>query len=320
MAGAQESVVSAISSVNLGDIQQYQNLAVVPLLKKNGGSRLEKLVLEEALQNGLKIEETAQRDNDVAVRNVSELAVNNDTGKDVLIVAGEYLVGGGQNRMVSASVYLAAGYQGKIPVRCVEHGRSRGQSRGFGYGGHTTPSVKHAKDQDETWHEVATTLYMTGTESHTQDFSQVMAQKSEDLEAIARRFAIKPSQVGFVAVIGMPDNKKYVLEFFDDPEIMKKHYDKIMNGIVAEAIPHSSARLSVDKGEITQFLEEIKSATLTPGHVASKGQEYEIITPSASGSTLICEDDTTTYMTVASSKPFMQGSNSMVLPPKRKRD
>ncbi len=317
MKKAVNAVVSAISAARLGDIQQYQNLAVVPLLKKNGGSGLERLVLEEALKSGLKIEEMRQTNaGEVAVSNISELAVNNATGKDVIIVAGEYLVGGGQNRMVSASVYLEAGYKGKVPVRCIEHGRCRGHSREFGYGGHTNPSVKHTQSQDATWDEVTTILDNTGIKSGSQDFSKVMEQKGKELGDIAKRFAIQPNQVGIVAVIGLPDRKKYALEFFDDPGIMQKHYDRIMYAMAVEALPHSQVGLVVDKNEITGFLDEIKSATLSHRHSTSKGGDYSIVTPSASGSTLICEDDTTAYITLVSSKPFAQ-ENTTILPPKK---
>jgi hypothetical protein len=119
--------------------------------------------------------------------------------------------------------------------------------------------------------------------------------------------------------MGLPDQKKFALEFFDDPEIMKKHYNKIIQALAVEALPHNSTRLSVDRGEITQFLEGIKSATLNHRHSTSKGKDYAIVTPSATGSTLIREGDTTTYITLASSNPFMQGNDSIVLPPRRNR-
>ena len=236
-----------------------------------------------------------------------------------MIVAGEYLVGGGQNRMVAASVYLAAGYHGTIPVRCVEHGRSRGRTREFGYGGHTNPSVKHSRSQDETWREVTTTLCEMEIRSYSEDFSQVIAQKDRDLSDIVERFAIHQDQVGIVAVIGLPDLKKYALEFFDDPEIMKKHYEKIIRALAVEALPHNNTRISVDKDEITQFISGIKSATLSQRHSASKGKDYEITTPFASGSTRIYEDNTTTYITLVSSKPFAQ-ENTTILPTKKGKD
>lgn len=289
----QEAIIAAISSAKLGEIQQYHNLAIAQLLSGNGGSHLERLVLEEALQKGLTITEKPDP-------SVPELEIRNDTGKEVLVVAGEYIIGGGQNRMVAASMCLAPGYEGKIPVRCVEKGRWRGHhDKKFSYGGHTTTDLKTPQDQSKTWDGVTTIIDQTGILSRTEDYSQVMEQKAKDFSNIAGRFTRHPSQVGLVAVIGMPEGRKFSIELFDDPEIMRKHYEKIMHAYAAEALPHIQAELSVNEREITQFLENLKSADLKRRHSTNRGEDSEILTQGVEGSTLIC-DGKTTYLNAVS--------------------
>jgi hypothetical protein len=292
----QEAIIAAINSAKLGGIQQYNNLAVAQLLRENGGAGLERLVLEEALQKGLTITEKPDP-------SVPELEIINDTGKEVIIVAGEYILGGKQNRMVAASLCLAPGYKGKIPVRCVQKGRwDRHQERKFSYGGHTTTDLKTPQDQSRTWDGVTTILDQTGILSHTEDYSQIMEQNAKDFSDVAGKFTRHPSQVGLVAVIGLPEYRKFSIELFDDPEIMRKHYEKIMSAYAAEALPHIQTELSVTPREITEFLEGLKSADLKRRHSASRGEDSEILTHGVEGSTLIC-DGKTTYLNAVCSEP-----------------
>lgn len=289
-----DALVAAIRGLTPGDTRQYLNLAVVPLLRKDGRAKLERLVLEEALKEGMTVAELKDP-------NVPTLEISNDTGKEVMIVAGEYVVGGGQNRMVAASACIAAGYKGLLPVRCVEQRRWNPRGGGkFGYGGHTTTDLKtSARTQGEVWDGVTTILGLTGTRSGTEDYSQVMAQKKEEFEDIAGRFPRLPDQVGLVAVIALPDRKKYALELFDDPDLMRRHYEKILHAYAAEALPYGDTALSVKPDEVTAFLREVESATLNLRHAASRGEDYEVRTSNAEGSTLL-SGDTTLYLNLVS--------------------
>ena len=101
------------NKLEVGKPQIYKNMAVLPLFTKEK-SKLEYIVFDEALNSGLSVSETGS---------VPSLHFTNKTGNEILILQGEYVIGGKQNRMIATNVYMAKGFDGDVPVRCVEQGR-----------------------------------------------------------------------------------------------------------------------------------------------------------------------------------------------------
>ncbi len=120
-----------VKKLELGKTQVHKNMKIVPLMGKNSG--LEYLTFDEAVNSGLQISETGS---------VPTLHFKNNTGKEVLILQGEYVIGGKQNRMVASNVYMAKNFDGDIPVRCVEQGRWH-----FG-GGSVFPTGLRVRDEN----------------------------------------------------------------------------------------------------------------------------------------------------------------------------
>ena len=92
------------------------------------------LLLEDALDLGsFKIDEISESGS------VNTVIITNMTGMPVLILDGEEIIGAKQNRMVNATILVAADKATEIPVSCVERGRWRhdtdkfGKSDAFGY-------------------------------------------------------------------------------------------------------------------------------------------------------------------------------------------
>ena len=98
------------------------------------------------------------------------LTVTNTTDQPVLLLDGELLAGGRQDRISTASHLLAPHSVTDIPVACVEQGRWARSGAGLHRRGHATPTLRagnhralarsrrhHAwtADQDGTWREVA---------------------------------------------------------------------------------------------------------------------------------------------------------------------
>jgi hypothetical protein len=67
---------------------------------------------------------------------VGFLLATNKTAHDVLLIAGQLVKGGKQNRGINADMLVAAGRSAPIPVTCVEQGRWHGAPRSrFSHGG-----------------------------------------------------------------------------------------------------------------------------------------------------------------------------------------
>src|SRR5687767_7639522 len=71
---------------------------------------------------------------------VPQLTIANPTGHPVLLIDGETLLGGCQNRIITASVVLPAGAQQDVSVTCVEAGRWGGEERPVGFSDRHTPA------------------------------------------------------------------------------------------------------------------------------------------------------------------------------------
>jgi hypothetical protein len=111
----EKSIQGYLESLQLGEIQQFKNLTMVPVVSDYDDG-LGYITLGDALGSGfIEIREVSEGGS------VPELRVVNRAGKMVLILDGEELVGAKQNRIVNTTILVAIGAEIVIPVSCVEH-------------------------------------------------------------------------------------------------------------------------------------------------------------------------------------------------------
>ena len=114
------------------------------------------------------------------------LQANNLSEFDVLLIAGQLVKGGKQNRGINADILVAKGKSARIPVTCVEQGRWSGSPRSrFNFGGFEPMSVRCAKaqqvsesrrrrgsaeaNQQAVWSEIASLSAKLGARSASSD-------------------------------------------------------------------------------------------------------------------------------------------------------
>ena len=116
-----------IGSLKPGEVQQFKNLAMVPIVSDYDDG-LAYITLEEALSGGsIEIREVSEGGS------VPELRVVNRAGKMVLILDGEEFVGAKQNRIVDTTILVAAGVE--IVIQIIDTG-------------YTLSSLIHLDDHD----------------------------------------------------------------------------------------------------------------------------------------------------------------------------
>ena len=112
-----EMLNNYLGKVKIGSKQSHKNLEVFPLLFTNGGA-LDYMLLDEALdENSIDIIEVDEGGS------VPDLKVKNKSGKMLLLIDGEEVVGAKQNRIINTTILVAASTTVTIPVSCVEQGR-----------------------------------------------------------------------------------------------------------------------------------------------------------------------------------------------------
>jgi len=240
--GSEREVLNQyIGSLEVGRVQSYKNMEVVPLFTDKKSS-LDYIVLDQAMKRkGFSIEETG---------NVNNLEAYNNTNKDVLIIKGEYMVGGKQNRMMTRSALIKK-KRGKkhvnLPVHCIEQGRWN--TPGEFYGGKVAAAgMRHGltkessgeRGQHATWENVSYNLKSTNVNSSTSNFDEFHKKNKKSIDDYVSNFKFKKGQVGFVvAVTDKWGNKNFYVDLFDKPVTMKKHFDRMLESYVTEAITNS---------------------------------------------------------------------------------
>lgn len=107
-----------------------QALGMIPLTATNHVDEISPLMLlDEALEKGFALITEAGEEGHVPF-----LLLCNKGTMPILILDGEELVGGKQNRVVNTTILAPPGCELTIPVACMEQGRWRQNSTAFGPG------------------------------------------------------------------------------------------------------------------------------------------------------------------------------------------
>ena len=110
-----------MASYELLDEQVHKNVAIIPI-KTPINHKIDLLTLKKGFELGLvNVKECEQS-------TVNTIIVENKSVAPLLLVDGEEIVGGDQNRIMDATILIAPQSEKKIPVNCTEHGRWRYES------------------------------------------------------------------------------------------------------------------------------------------------------------------------------------------------
>jgi len=198
-------------------------------------------------KTGLKIDELNQA-------SVPTLVAHNPTESPILIVEGEHLIGGKQNRMLNATVLVPANAELEIPVSCLERGRwgrrhSYKRSTSFAprrVRRRTQASVNmnvrlrnsRISDQGEVWSAVDRVLSSDNVSSRTSAAEDLHNRYSRDHDwtrAIEGLCALGPlpGQCGFAVGHGY---KIVAVELFGSHGLLKQHWSALVRSYLLERI------------------------------------------------------------------------------------
>lgn len=289
-----------LRSVQLGQPQVHENLAVYPVLIPNGHTR-GYLTLDEALQGGsLEVKEVHEGGS------VPNLAVVNNAAQPVLLVLGEELIGAKQNRVLNTSILVPAMSELTIPVSCVERGRWAYTSHRFSSGDttahlrlrktqsdHVTQSLRTKKvydaNQMEVWSEVSRKISSHQTSSTTGALHDMYLQTRQQVETYLEKLSPPQSQ-GFLVMI---NQQVMGGDLFDHEETLQHLWKKLIRGYVIDAIESvkDGGSSAPDNVETQQFVEKLPTELQTEAYDSvGLGQDIRLTSPYITGSSLLWED------------------------------
>jgi len=258
------------SGVKPGEPKSHGPLTLIPLF---GGALTKEYVLAaEAFADGL------LSITEVDEGSVPQLGLINRADLPVLLLDGEHLEGAMQNRIVNASVLVAANSEAKLPVACVEHGRWHYEERedfapsdDFAYGRLRAKNAsaravsarvmgRRSVDQGEVWADISALHTEMGVEdSPTESMRDAYDRRRSDLDDIVSAWpSPEPGQTGvLVCVAGHP----IALDSLDRPETLSKLWARLLSGYALDALGRDSAPL--EDSAVGTFLRTAAAATAT---------------------------------------------------------
>ena len=201
---------------------------------------------------------------------VNTLFAENLSSDTVIILGGDVIAGGKQDRMISADVILPPKSGKKdLSVYCVEHGRwqyrgSRNEATTFQL---TTlsaaPKMKKAasvrKDQSEVWKEVKVVTDSNKASSSTGAYTALASSKNFTSDITAYRTFFKTilsrdtTIIGFVAVSG---DSILGCDLFASHSLLIKHVDRLLNSYSTAAVTEGSP-VKVTGSRVTTYMNKL---------------------------------------------------------------
>lgn len=212
------------------------------------------------------------------------LTVQNKSQDTVLLLSGDVVKGGNQDRVLAHHEVILPMTVRNIEVFCVEAGRStyynpaapaaEKEAAAFkGYYNVASPRVRRAVqnsgNQQDVWDAVAKVTKANNAESSTKAYtaldndSQEKQRRDAYLTRLANPFAAHPDVVGVVAVSG---DKVLGVDIFGNPDLFRRNYPALLHGYVAEAAVTPS-NSKIQEGEVQAAFEKV--ARLAAPHAKS---------------------------------------------------
>ncbi len=307
--------IEGFAQYALGEPITYGNLSLVPVLSvsldQSGSQRLkeEYVTLAEAHKNGwVEIHEVPGDEE------VSRLEVKNLGPKPLLLLAGELLLGGKQDRVVAKDTVVPAGEIKAVPVFCVEQGRWEGSSKQFeGEGGIVPQSVRQRatfEGQSDVWQEVAE--FNTGAGASTTGTSvrlgvgseKVKSRVESDLPRFRAAFEDKGDVVGVVCVL---NDKIESLELFGNAKLLQASLPSLLRGFLAEAAVADDSRAArIDFASCSAFVAKALNGTRNQRSLEPSNSAWSVDGDGVQGREVFAHPSDSK----ANSKPLIHGSYS----------
>ncbi len=293
------NVLEALGGAEITGVRQAAGLQVFGLRWPSGNGH-EYATLDEAVENKLidltEVDEGGR---------VPTIKVVNKSNRMVFLMAGEELVGGKQNRVLNASMMVAAKGEIPIPVTCVERGRWGYKSKNFSssttsshsylrrmISRQATDSYKTAgtpgSDQGAVWGEIGRKMEKMGTSSSSEALHDFFEDYAKKLDALVGSFSLPETSNGAAFVIA---GKIVGADLFDKPATFKKLWSKLVRSYAADALEQpEKPPPAVESEQVVEWLKSAKSAEQHWFDSPGVGKDVRIEGQRLVGATLVLDD------------------------------
>jgi len=222
-----------IEDIELLDYQAHKNMAIIPI-KTPPSYKFDILTLKKGFELGLAEVKECEHST------VNTLIVKNNSVTPLLLVDGEEIIGGDQNRIVNATILIAPNSEEKIPVNCTEHGRwaYKSEFKQSEYmANYRTRSAKekavraNMSGQQAVWDSINDLEMSRSFSSPTQAMSESYENLKVDLDEFISNFKAVDGQTGAVIII---DGEIKGFELFLNSQIYHEYHEKILKSYLID--------------------------------------------------------------------------------------
>jgi hypothetical protein len=218
---------------------------------------------------------------------VNTLVVHNASDRPLLLLGGEVVLGGQQDRILGRDTIVPAHEHAQVQVFCVEHGRWAGARQFTAAEGMADTKIrmrgKYLSDQSAVWDEVAKKNAKHGVAAATGTYRNLAAgaEGKRALDpyraAIGGALARLPQAGSVVGVVAAVNGRVTSVELFARPELFAAYRDKLLDSIymgasddapVAGAAPPAAA-------SVGEFLQKARRAPARTVGRSSAGETVE---------------------------------------------
>jgi hypothetical protein len=209
---------------------------------------------------------------------VNAVEIENKSDRPLYILAGQVILGGKQDRVITKDTVVPPGQKMQVEVCCVEQGRwspSRDQSGNVtvAFAGASSGNIqsnirgivqaKGGGGQSEVWEEVAKSADKLDAEASTGTYRQVMekTEKTVDeyLDVLRTAFESDGKICGFVACV---NGEVVTCDLFTSPELLRKFEKSLLRQYVLDALNAGEAEdaKAASAESVTEFMREMQQA------------------------------------------------------------
>ena len=259
---------------------------------------------------------------------VPTLLVQNQLEMPVLILEGDLLIGGKQNRLSNSSVLIPKKTTMPLPVSCIEHGRWRHKSPRPESTRPESPrpesfapsddciaapvhrELKRAKlssrptsVQAKVWDSIEDMQQARAYCSKTSDHEELLKISRSELEEFLESTRCPDDAVGVAVVVG---EESYALDLFDQPETCRHYWKmKIHSSLLQRGRLHnreslfSAEALEADIQELQDSRWQVRRGHPT-GRESRLGRELQTLTERRSMATALTYEQLPVHLTLLS--------------------
>lgn len=237
-------LVACAGDILAGNPVCHRNLVVFPLYLRKAAEIKEDYATLEDVQAKQQVQ-VSEKDQGGEVNCVE---IHNKSGKPIYILAGQVIIGGKQDRVITKDTIVPPGGKMQVEVCCVEHGRwspQSGQSgqafAGYSYlnaqsGIKMLAQAKGSSAQEEVWKEVAETVDKLEAETSSGTYKEVLQKTAGSVEDFLKALKALEKDGRICGFVSCVNGKVQACDLFASPKLLAKFRDSLLRSYALDAL------------------------------------------------------------------------------------